>query len=102
MGYPGGYGYGGYYGMGPYPAGYRSFGGYYNNYAMPAYTTTTVTTDRIISVETNIYEFPGEKLVWSSIASSTSPGDIPDLLNKVAEAVRKEMARQKLIPPPAK
>jgi hypothetical protein len=96
-GYPGGYG----YGMGAYPYGYRNFGGYYNNYAMPAYTTTTVTNDRIISVEINIYEFPGEKLVWSGIAESKSPGDIPDLLNGVAAAVRKEMSKQKLIAPPA-
>ncbi len=101
--YGAGYPMGGYYGVGPYPVGYRNFGGYYNSYAMPAYSTTTVTEDRIVSVETNLYEFPSEKLVWSSIVQSTSPGDIPDLLNKVVEAVRKEMSKQKLIsPPPAK
>jgi hypothetical protein len=57
-----------------------------------------VTNDRVISVEANIYEFPGEKMVWSGVVESKSPGDIPDLLNGVATAVRKELNKQKLLP----
>lgn len=91
-----GYGYGGYgYGYGGYPpVGYRSFGGYYGDYGM---TSTTVTTDHILSIETNIYELAGQKLVWSGLTASTSPGNVRQLAADVVAAVRQEMLKQKLI-----
>lgn len=106
MDYPGygayGVPYGAYGGYG-YPSAYRSFGGYYGGYAMGGYgynsTTTTVTQDQIFSVEANIYEFPGEKLVWTGVTESTSPDDINKLVQDVAGAVRKELVKQKLINP---
>lgn len=104
MDYPG-YGYGvpyGAYGGYGYPSAYRSFGGYYGGYAMGPYgyggsSTTTVTHDQIFSVEANIYEFPGEKLVWTGVTESTSPEDINKMVQDVATAVRKELLKQKLI-----
>ena len=104
MDYPGygayGVPYGAYGGYG-YPSAYRSFGGYYGGYAMGPYgyggSTTTVTQDQIFSVEANIYEFPGEKLVWTGVTESTSPDDINKLVQDVAGAVRKELIKQKLI-----
>lgn len=106
MDYPG-YGYGvpyGAYGGYGYPSAYRSFSGYYGGYAMGPYgyggsSTTTVTHDQIFSVEATIYEFPGEKLVWTGVTESTSPGDIPKLVQDVAAAVRKELLKTKLIDP---
>ncbi len=85
-----------------YPVGYRSFGGYYGRYAMMGYNSTTVTTDRIISVETTIYEFPGEKLIWSGVTESTSPGNIKVLVTDAIATIRQQLIKQKLIPEPAK
>jgi hypothetical protein len=63
---------------------------------------TTVTTDRIISIETNIYEFPSEKLIWSGSVESTSPGNIKQMVDDTVGAVRQYMIKQKLIAAPAK
>jgi hypothetical protein len=94
----------GYYG---YPVGYRSFHGYYGGYAMGGYgygfaPTTTVSTDRITSIETNIYELPGGKLVWSGTTESTNPENTQQLINDVIAALKKELVKEKLIPAPAK
>jgi hypothetical protein len=88
---------GGYYGA--YPMGYRSFGGYYGGYAMGG---TTVTTDRILQIETNIYEFPSEKLVWSAVIESTSPGNLKQMATDAVAAIRQQMIKQQLIAAPAK
>jgi len=84
------------------PMGYRSFGSYYSaGYALGGYYGETITSDRIITVETNIYEMPGGKLIWSGMTSSSSPGNIPQLVEDAAKAIRSEMARKNLIPTPA-
>ena len=90
-------------GMG-YPVGYRSFGGYYGRYGYGSmgYSTTTVTTDRIISIEANIYEVPGEKLIWSGVVESTSPGNIKQMVDDTVSAIRQQLIKQKLIAAPAK
>jgi hypothetical protein len=82
-----------------YPMGYRSFGGYYGGYAMGS---TTVTTDRILQIETNIYEFPSEKLVWSGVIESTSPGNLKQMATDAVAAIRQQMIKQQLIAAPAK
>jgi hypothetical protein len=86
-------------GYGGYPMGYRSFHGYYGGYGM---SSTTVTTDRIMQVETNIYEFPGEKLVWSGVTESTSPGSVKQMAEDAIAAIRQQMIKQQLIAAPAK
>lgn len=99
-----GVGYGAYPGYG-YPSAYRTFGGYYGGYAAPygyggyygGGSTTTVTTENIVTVEVTIFEFPGEKLVWSGIAETTSPGNIEGLAAEVVAAVRNELGKMKLI-----
>jgi hypothetical protein len=89
------YGYrGGYYGRPGYPAGYGTFGGYYGGYAM---TDTTVTTDHIYSIETNVYELPGEKLVWSGLTASTNPGNVKQVAADVVSLIRQQMLKQQLI-----
>jgi hypothetical protein len=86
-----------------YPGYYGSFGGYYGRYGYGSVGMgTTVTTDRIISIETNIYELPGEKLVWSGAVESTSPGNIKQMVDDTVGAVRQHMIKQKLIPEPVK
>jgi len=96
-------------GFAGYPVGYRTFRGYYGRYALGGYgyrygygrdfgATTTVTTDRITQIETNIYEMPGGKLVWSATTESTSPDSTQQLVDDVVAALKKELIKDKLIP----
>lgn len=81
--------YGGYYG--------RGYGGYGYGYGM-GYGSTTVTTDRIIGIETNIYDAKTEKLIWTAITKSTNLTKPEDFVKEVAEVVAKKMREQQLIP----
>jgi hypothetical protein len=81
---------------GGYPVGYRGFGGYYGGYAMGGYN---VTTDRILSLETNIYNYPEGKLVWSGSTESTSPGNVTQMATDMVAAIRQHMIKNQLIPP---
>jgi hypothetical protein len=81
---------------GGYPMGYRGFGGYYGGYAMGGYE---VTSDRIVGLETNIYNFPEGKLVWSGSTESVSPGNITQMATDNVAAIRQHMVKQQLIPP---
>jgi len=86
-----------------YPGYYGSFGGYYGRYGYGGMGMgTTVTTDRILSIETNIYQYPAEKLIWSGSVECTSPGNIKQMVDDTVGAVRQYMIKQKLIPAPAK
>jgi len=87
---------------GSYPMGYGSFRGYYGGYAYGGFSTTTVTTDRILSIETNIYDVAGDKLIWSGVTESTSPGNIKQMVEDAAGAIKKQMVKQGLIPAPVK
>ncbi len=60
-------------------------------------TSTTVSTDHILSVETNIYEVASEKLVWSGMTASTNPGNVRQMAADVVSLIRQEMLKQKLI-----
>lgn len=85
-----------------YPGPYRTFGGYYNSaYALRpfVYEPGYFTSDRIVKIETNIYEAPGERLIWSAATTSTNPGDLQQLIKDAASAIRAELVRQKLIVP---
>jgi hypothetical protein len=84
------------YPTGGYPMGYRGFGGYYGGYAMGGYD---ITTDRIVGCETNIYNYPEGKLVWSGSTESVSPGNVTQMATDMVAAVRQHMVKQQLIPP---
>jgi hypothetical protein len=85
----------------PMPMPYRSFYGYYTRpYAMqPMYWDAgTLSTDRVIGMETNIYNAKDEQLIWTGLTRSTNPGSVQRLINEVAEVVRAKLREQKLIP----
>jgi hypothetical protein len=84
------------YPTGGYPMGYRGFGGYYGGFAMGGYQ---VTSDRIIGVETNIYNYPEGKLVWSGTTESTSPGNVTQMATDMVSAIRQHLVKQQLVPP---
>ena len=84
-----------------YPVPYRTFGGYYNrSYALRPffYEPGQFVTDRIVQIETNIYEAAGERLLWSASTTSTNPGNVPQLIKDAAKAIRAELVKEKLIP----
>ena len=54
----------------------------------------TVTTDTIISVETLVYSLTQDKLLWASTSRTTNPNNLDKLINEVADATAKEMAKQ--------
>ena len=86
-----------------YPAPYRTFGGYYSqSYALSSfyYQPGQYTTDRIVQIETNIYEVNGDRLVWSAATTSTNPGDLQHLIKDAVAAIRAELVDQKLIAKP--
>jgi hypothetical protein len=86
---------------GAMPMPYRSFWGYYTPpYAMqPMYwDAPTITTDRILGIETNIYNAKDEMLIWSGYTKTTNPGKIDALVAEVAGVVRAKLREQKLIP----
>jgi hypothetical protein len=87
----------------PYPEGYRTFGGYYNqNYALSPlyYDPGFITVDHIVKIETNIYEAAGERLIWSAETKSVNPGDLKQLITDAVSAIRAELVKEKLIPVP--
>ena len=84
-----------------YPVPYRTFRGYYNRfYALRpfSYEPGRYATDRIVQIETNIYEVAGERLIWSAASTSTNPGNLKDLIQDAASAIRAELVKEKLIP----
>ena len=78
---------------GSYPTPYYSFWGYYG-WAYPiSYTPGYYRNDRIVAIETNIYDASDGKLVWSGQSETTNPKDVRKLIADTSKAVRKEMQR---------
>jgi hypothetical protein len=86
-----------------YPEPYRTFRGYYSqSYALSPfyYEPGRFTADRIVQIETNIFEAPGERLIWSAATTSTNPGNLQQLIKDAATAIRAELVKEKLITQP--
>jgi hypothetical protein len=77
---------------------YRSFGSYYPSYAMvTTYSTGSVRTDTVVSIETLIYSLNNDKLLWAATSRTSNPAGLSGLVDEVADAVAKEVAKQGLI-----
>ncbi|MBC8011186.1 MAG: hypothetical protein H7067_13945 [Burkholderiales bacterium] len=84
---------------GAYPVPYATLGGYWGTTRRTvAYSTPMPTTDRIVVVETNIYDVKTEKLIWSGTTESYNPGKLENLVTDASAAVIAELRKQKLIP----
>jgi hypothetical protein len=87
----------------PYPAPYLTFRGYYARpYGLSSfyYEPAQTTVDRIVQLETNIYEVAGDRLIWSGTTTSTNPGNLKQLAADAANAIRDELVKRKLIAQP--
>ena len=78
---------------GSYPAAYGTYWGYYG-WAYPVvYSPGYYQNDRIVGVETNIYDTSDGKLVWSGVSQTTNPKDAEKLVADTAKAVRSVMRK---------
>lgn len=78
---------------GSYPAAYGTYWGYYG-WAYPVvYSPGYYTQDRIVAVETTVYDTSDGKLVWSGVSQTTNPGDAEKLVADTAKAVRGVMRK---------
>lgn len=81
------------YVQGSYPVAYNSFYGYYG-WAYPVvYSPGYYRNDRLVGVETNIYDTSDGKLVWSGLSQTTNPKDTRKLVGDTAKAVRSAMKK---------
>lgn len=82
---------------GSYPAPYYSFYGYYGYAGAAVYDPGYMTTDTIVSIETNVYSVTEDKLLWSGLSETFNPANTVQLVTDVAKAVRGALQKQGLI-----
>lgn len=67
--------------------------GYYG-WAYPiAYSPGYMRTDRLVGVETNVYDVESDRLVWSGLSRTENPNDVRKLVAATAKTVRSEMRK---------
>ncbi len=82
---------------GSYPTHYNSFYGYYG-WAYPVvYSPGYFKQDRLVGIETNIYDTADGKLVWSGMSETTNPKDTRKTIADTAKAVRSAMKKHGFI-----
>jgi hypothetical protein len=79
------------------PAPYGGFYGYWGYGWGAAYSPGYLTTDTVVTLESNIYDVAKESLIWSSRSETISPGSINELMQSVIETTVREMRKQKVI-----
>ncbi len=80
-----------------YPSYYGGFYGYYGYGWGAAYSPGYMTTNTIVSVETNLYKLDGDELVWSGVTETMNPSDIAKTVNEIADAVGDNLIQRGLI-----
>jgi hypothetical protein len=79
-------------------AAYGSFGSYYSSYGMAmTYSTASVHTDTVVSIETLIYSLEKDELIWAGTSRTSNPEGLSSLVDEVADAVAREVAKQGLV-----
>lgn len=78
-------------GTSAFPSYYGGFGPYYYNSWNSFYSPGYYTTDKIYNVETNVYSFKQDKLIWTGITSTTNPGKTDKMFNEIADVVATKM-----------
>jgi hypothetical protein len=77
---------------------YGSFGSYYSSYGVGiTYSTGSVQTDTVVTIETLIYSLTQDKLLWAGTSRTSNPEGLQSLVTEVANAVASEVARQGLV-----
>jgi len=85
----------------PYPGpSYGSYwGGYYGyGWGSPWGPPSEIRTNTIVTIETLIYSFRQNKLVWGAQSRTTNPRDVEKVIHTLATNAAKELQKQGLIP----
>lgn len=80
-----------------YPSYYGGFYGYYGYGWGAAYSPGYMTTNTVVSVETNLYRLDGDELVWSGVTETMNPSNIGKTVNEIADAVGDNLTQRGLI-----
>ena len=79
-------------------AAYASFGSYYSSYGVGvSYSTGSVQTDTVVTVETLVYSLRQDKLLWAGTSRTSNPEGVQSLIYEIADAVARQMSKQGLI-----
>jgi hypothetical protein len=78
-----------YYAPSPY---YYGWYGYYSTAWGVVHQPGYYQTNTIVELETNVYDFPTSKLVWSGHSRTFNPSGANDVVNSVTQAVATELA----------
>jgi hypothetical protein len=80
------------------PTTYGNAWGYWGFAAPLVYEPGYLTTDRIVQVETTVYNVADARLVWAARSETLNPSDAQSLIDDVVRAVVAEMREAKLLP----
>jgi hypothetical protein len=79
------------------PAPYGGMYGYWGYGWGAAYSPGYLTTDTVVTLESNIYDVAKDSLIWSSRSETISPSSINELMQSVIETTVREMRKQKVL-----
>jgi hypothetical protein len=79
------------------PLMYDAFWGYWGSVYTTRWASGYEERDIAIRIETMVYDIPKNKLVWSGVSSTKNPGSVRNLVLGVADAVGKQMKKEKLL-----
>jgi len=80
-------------------ASYNTFWGYYDSSWTYLYSPSYLNIDRIVSVETLVYDLRLDKLVWAGTSESTNSTMVVKLIKDLVATAAKEMKKQGLVRP---
>jgi hypothetical protein len=80
-----------------YGAPYYTFGGYWSAAWAYPYDPGYVATDKIVTVETQVYSLPKDKLVFAARSETTNPASAAKLTDSVLRHVTKDMQKKGLL-----
>ena len=80
-------------------ASYNTFWGYYDSSWTYMYSPSYLNIDRIVNVETLVYDLRRDKLVWAGTSESTNPSMVTKLIKDLVATAAKEMKKQGLVRP---
>lgn len=80
-------------------ASYSSFWGYYGSGWSYMYEPSYLQIDRIVNVETLIYDLRRDKLMWAGMSESTNPKAVMKLIQDLVDTTANELKKQGLVRP---
>ena len=79
------------------PAPYGTMWGYWGYGWGAVYEPGYLTTDKVVTLESNVYSVPRDQLIWSSRSETVNPGSVDALVDSLVAATVSEMRKQKIL-----